>query len=608
MIRMLKSKCLPVLLAVACLIPAMQAAPAVAQTPLPDVLNLAPKGAEVVVVVPNIASLRKKFDSFSEALGLKNMPGYVNPIDEMKRELKIGDGFNENGSALIVLTGLKNSIENGEEPDIVVAVPVTNIDKFLSQYKPTKDGDIYSFDSPNGKGFARSVGKHCVMSPVKASVVDFKPGNGADTIGKAAGTLGRRYLTSSDVAIYVNVETLAPILRQKLDEAYKDMGDLFDAFGQGDDAQAQVMKSAKAMVAMMFEGLDSMLRDTNAAVIGSDMDSKGIGMTFTAQFRENSQLAKIFPGGGNAANLLAKLPGDPYMFAGAMDFRGINLAKVADSVAKQMPKDGGWISDMIKQSLPLLSKAKGMAQVYQVPQNPAGILGGFGGLSIIETDNADEYLKVNQKYVQSMNNLKMELGPDPDGKPMVLTFASKYDAGVFQIDGVSVDQYQIKMNMPPELLRQMGPMAGVMMGMGMTNQTGYVAKKGKFVLMTTLADTNLVKSGLKALGEGKGLGTDGPTAMTRKAGLPAKSAGEFYISVGGIIKTIQPFLAMMAPNGPQIQVPENLPPIALGMSAEDSGMAVRFYAPMPLIQWVKDFAMQMQAGGGQNGGAPPAPF
>lgn len=608
MIRSVTTKCLPVLFLMACLAPALHVAPAQAESPLPDVLKLAPKDAQVVIVVPNIQTLRKKFDTFAESLGLKNMPGYVNPVDEIKRELNVGDGFNENGSALIVMSKLENAIENGEDPLVTVAVPVSNYDKFIAPYKPTKEGDLHVFDAGGETVYTRKSGKHCIMSPTKSLVADFKPGNNTDAIAKAAGTLGKRYLASSDVSIYVNVESLAPILRQKLDEGYRDMADLFDAFGQGDDAQAQMMKTSKAMASMFIEGLDSMLRDTTVAVLAGDMDSKGIGMTFTAQFREGSQLAKIFPGGGNASNLLAKLPGDPYMFAGAMDFNGINLAKIADTMAKQMPKDGGWIADMMKQSLPLMAKAKGMAMVYPVPQNPAGILGGFGGISLVETDDPDGYLKLNQKYVKSMNSLKMDLGPDAEGKPMQLTFASKYDANVFEIDGVSVDQYQIKMNMPPELLRQMGPMAGVMMGMGMTNQTGYVAKKGKYVLMTTLADTNMVKAGLKALSDGKGLGAEGPTAKTRKVGLPGKTAGEFYISVGGIIKTVQPFIAMMAPNGPQIQVPENLPPIAMGLSAQDSGMAVRFYAPMPLITWIKDFAMQMQAGGGQGGDAPPAPF
>lgn len=580
-----------------------------AQAELPKVLDLAPKGAQVVVVVPNISSLRKKFDAFAEALGLKNMPGYTNPIDEMKRELNIGDGFNEQGSALIVISNLQVAIEDGDEPDMTVAVPVTNYDKFLAPFKPTKDGDIDTFDADGETVFSRNLGTHCLLGPSKDVIANYKAGNAGKAIGDATGVLGRRYLSNSDVAIYVDVESLAPLLRKKLDEAYKDMSDLFDAFGQGDDGQAQMMKSVQAIGLMFVDGIDSMLRDTNAAVFAADMDSKGIGMTFTAQFRENSQLAKIFPGGGNAANLLAKLPSDPYMFAGAMDFNGVNVAKIAETVIKQMPKDGGWMADMIKQSLPLMSEAKGMAQVYQVPQNPAGILGGFGGLTIIEPKNIDSYLKVHRKYVDSMNKLKMDLGPDPDGKPMVMTFASKYDANALQVDGVSVDQYQIKMNMPPALLRQMGPMAGVMMGMGMTNQTGYVARKGNHILMTTLADTTLLKAGLNALSSGKGLGTEGPTAKTRKIGLPAKSAGEFYISIGGIIKTVQPFIAMMMPNGPQIQVPNNLPPVAMGMSAEGSGVAMRLYAPMPLIQWVKDFAGQMQAGGGQpGGGAPPAPF
>ena len=112
-----------------------------------DVLNAVPKNAQVVVIVPNIGGLSKKITAFGKALGLGDIQGFTDPLGELKREGGIEKGLNENGAIIVVLSGLEDSIKNGEEPNFVVFMPVTDYNDFVANFKgEEKDGLVYRLD------------------------------------------------------------------------------------------------------------------------------------------------------------------------------------------------------------------------------------------------------------------------------------------------------------------------------------------------------------------------------------------------------------------------------------------------------------------------------
>ena len=589
-------------------------APARAQT-VPDVLNLAPDDSAIMVLIPSIGQTSKKISDFVAAMGLKDLAeDMADPLAKIKGELGIQGGIDEKGSVLVVLGNVKKAIQEESEPDLAILLPITDYKAFTANFEAKEDGGVTSLTSKNSNEevFARNLGKHAVISNVKAVVADFKPGNGAAKLGASAGKLGSRYLGGSDVAIYVDVKALSPVLRPKLKEMYNEARSQIDNFAGGEGPEAQMAALGGGFLRMYFDSIDALMRDTDSAILGLDVDSKGVGMTMTAQFAKGTYVEKMFGSAkGNAAGTLSKLPSEPYLMSFAMDFAGIDIKGLMNEVTSRLPKEGGFLGEAMKQSVTAMSKAEAMASTYYVPQAAAGIFGGMSGVTVFQTADAAGYIKANKEMMIGMGKMKFDLGADPDGKPMSISYTTKYQDKVVEIDGVTVDQYMVKTNFPPAMLQQMGPMGGLFMNF--TTTSGYIGTVGKNVIMTTQPDAELMKKAIAATKAGKGMGDEPVLSQVRKQGLPPNPAMEGYLSVGGLVQALGPIIAMVG--GPAIEVPNNLPPVAMGTSFDSGGMAARVYAPMPLIQWIKDTAMNLQNQGAEPGQPrpkgnrpPPAPF
>ena len=143
-----------------------------------------------------------------------------------------------------------------------------------------------------------------------------------------------------------------------------------------------------------------------------------------------------------------------------------------------------------------------------------------------------------------------------------------------------------------------------------TSYRGYVASKDNQVLISTSADPQSVTNALKVVADGSGIGSSGAIADQRQNILTPNPAMEMYLSLGGIADMANLFVGMMGM--PPIEVPADLPPVAISMSAEGDAMSGRMYVPSSSVRFIIDTAMEMQAGmgGGPGGGAPggPAPY
>jgi hypothetical protein len=119
--------------------------------------------------------------------------------------------------------------------------------------------------------------------------------------------------------------------------------------------------------------------------------------------------------------------------------------------------------------------------------------------------------------------------------------------------------------------------------------------------MTMTPDAQLLRETLAGLGRGNGLGSDGPIEQTRSTALPGQETLEAYLSVPGLIGTVNAFMAMMGQQ--PIEAPQDLPPLALGYGIEDHGISMRLYVPTKVIRFCKDTATNIMGmmGGGQQG-------
>ena len=588
---------------------------------LPDVLDHAEADAEIIFVVPNLAATSKKISQFVEALGFKDIQELSNPLATLKKELGIDKGMDENGAMVITISGIVNAVQQGQEPAMALLIPVSDYKAFVGNFDGKEENGLTTLIMPEGghAAFAKKVGNYCLVGPSKDVIANYKGGNAKAALSKAAGLIGTRHLTSNDISIYVNMKALSaqvrPMLKEVYDEAKRELGN-FD----GDGPEAKMMDLAKGMINIYFDTIDAMLRDGDAIVFGADMSTKGVGFTMTAQFREGTPLAKMFPGGkGDAASMLAKLPNNPYLMAMAFDMNGIDFQGMLDAFAKRFPQDN-WLADMVKTATPTLPLTKKMASVYYAPANAAALMTGMSSVSVIDTTDGVAYGKATKNYFTAMSKIKMDLG-EFDGTKLNFGFSTTFKENALSPEaaanvGAKVDEYVVKLDMPKELMEQMGD-AGNMVNM-MLRQTGYIATVDKTVMMTTTVDTNLLKVGVEAMKQNNGLGSTNLIKQVRENGLPANANYEAYINVGSLATLFNQFagLAQMfqadIPEIPQIEVPNNLPPLAMGGQIDSGGMSARFYVPMPVITWVKDIAMKFQGGDGaapeRQPGAKPAPF
>src|SRR5690606_38305809 len=93
---------------------------------------------------------------------------------------------------------------------------------------------------------------------------------------------------------------------------------------------AQMQEQMRMFTAMQggMQGLEnnpgeqmvrSVLRDGKTGVLGLKASGMGLTASVATTFKEGSELAQIFEGGGDASPLLARLPDAEFLFAYAVD-------------------------------------------------------------------------------------------------------------------------------------------------------------------------------------------------------------------------------------------------------------------------------------------------
>lgn len=610
-------KALTVIVASVVLALSSLAAPARAQA-VPDVLNMASSEAEILIIAPNLAAASKKISQFAEALGFKDVPQMADPLGTLKKELGISKGLNESGSLLVSITGIVEAATTGQEPQMALLIPVSSYKDFVGNFEGKEEDGVTVLSLPNGEpGYAKSVGKYAVMGPQKDVIGKFKAGNGKDAISKAAGVIGSKALSSNDLSVYVNLAVLGkqarPMLKEGREAAAGEFGLIEAAAPKG------IVDIMKGMMNVGFDSIDAILRDGDSVIFGADLTTKGVGFTTTVQFRAGTPLAKMFPGGkGNAAGMTAMLPNNPYLMAMSMDLKGIDLQGMADEFAKRMPQDG-WMADLIKSSTSMLPATKRTGVVYYAPANAASLVTGMSTITVVDTTDGKAYTKATKDYFEKMSKIRMDFG-EVEGLKMNFGFTTTYKENALSPEaaanvGAKVDEYTLKLDIPKELTDQIGDAGG--MAALLTKQAGYVATVDKTVMMTSTIDVNLLKVGVETVKKNNGIGASALVKQVRESGLPADANFEAYVSVGSIVELFNQFSALAQmfgggelPEIPKIDVPNNLPPLAMGGQVDSGGMSARFYIPTPVINWIKDTAMKMQGGEApdRDPNAKPAPF
>lgn len=589
---------------------------------LPAALSQAPAGAHVVVIFPSMSDFSGKIALLNQTLGLES-DEMADALGTFKAESGITEGLDDAGSALIIIQDLATAIETEQEPDFLLVLPVTDYPTFIANFLPeggalVTDG-VTPVTLPDGQdGFAKEVGGYAVMGDVEQAVTDYAAGGDANAIGDRVGELGLHYLDSCDAAAYVDIKALAPTLIEAIDKGLAEMQGEFDRMSQSGAMDAASLDSMKAMFALYGTAGKAIINSSEGVVATLDITEHGVGLTYAANFIPDSPVTKYLPGNGDGtASVLARLPKAPYIVAGAYDAKAIAFSELIEAALNAIPEGNAQV-DAYRKAIPLVKQIQQYAGVFYTP-DPNALMTQSGVLKVLQTYKVQDgpaFLKQTKDYINEMNGMAIPMAvPALDGgAPPAMTYATSYTENALQLDGVQVDQYSMEMQMPPQMLNQMGPAAGMMQMF--TNFTGYATQDDGHYLSTTTLDQQLITQGLATGKTGDGMGSGDTLALIREKAVPPGPAAEAYLSFAGIVDTVGPLAAMFG--GPAIQAPADLPPVAMGLGIQGSSSATRFYVPNEttkfIIDTVKDVQTQMMGGpGGPAGqpygpGAPPPPF
>ncbi|MFP4144713.1 MAG: hypothetical protein ACLFV3_06180 [Phycisphaeraceae bacterium] len=577
------------------------AAPARAQ--MEQAIQQVPQNAEVVIVVPSLAQLNQKIATLQQELNIP-IAEMGDVLAEFKQKAGIDGGLDDEGSLIFAISNLPAAMQQQGEPSYLTLLPVSDYDAFLEAFdglQPVEDGE--GMMNGDRDMFVRQAGAFALISNDQQAVQQYQAVDDASQILESLGTLGRRYFEDADAAVYVDVEALAPALKQMLEQGMA----LFEQ-QTAQPGMAQQQEMALAMMQGYNEFIRTSLDSTTAAVVTLDITDQGVGITQAFDYREDSGLAELLPGSDQGAQtILDALPDQPYLFAAGVDTRALDLPAMLDTLFGNLSEEqAGFLAMNMQASQELLENADGVASAWYPPAAGGMAMGGipFNVINVYQVEDGQQFVDQIQTYVTELNNQTVSLGPtmpgmgqqNQQGGPS-MTFRTSYTENAATIDGVEVDQYSFRVQLPPEAMQQMGPAAGFLGGM--LNYQGYVVALDHHAIQTTGTDLQLLKAAVAAAQDQKGLGSQQAIQQIREQALPNNPALETYVSFDGIARMANNFMPMMGM--PAIEVPENLPPVAYGGAIEDSSLAVRFYVPLDTAKFVRETIQQFQGPAGQPG-------
>ncbi|MBI1372084.1 MAG: hypothetical protein GC159_04905 [Phycisphaera sp.] len=556
-----------------------------ARAAAPAIIKQIPDTAPGFLVVSNLSEASKKIALLDEQLGLAN-PMMQNALAFAKTSMNMVQGINDNGSLVVVVPSMP--ADPGAEPPVIMLIPVTNYGAFLKNFGVDGGAGVSPIQLQGEPGFAKQLGAYAVVGNQQDTVASFQLQN--NQFSERAGVLGNKVMTDSDVTIYLDYTKLGPMLQPMVMMSMMQLQEQMKNQPAGTPGE----KLGQAFMGIWSEVVNAFMRDAQAMVIGLDIDENGIGLSGSAQFKAGSPLAATFGKSPTKPIQLDRLPSRPYLMASAIDMSTLPVAEWAKAVAAKMPDDA--FGTMMKNSLKVFELNTGQTQqAYYAPG--AGAAPGaslFNSVSVFTTDNPKAAVKAQRQIIVDM--AKLELMPG-------MKYLTSYEEDVMQVEGKQVDQYSMRMQIPPDQMAQLGP-AAMFLGQDMG---GYMVATDKAVIMTSGADPKLIKEAIGVADGGGKLGADAGIQAVQNELHPHR-VSEAYISVDNLTKMVGGFAALFMP-GVNFSMPADTPPIATSVSVHNGGMSVREYVPMKVIVGVNKMIQGiMQQQGGPGGAAPPLSF
>lgn len=559
-----------------------------ANADVPEVLDRVPASTPVVISIGNVNAFFSQAEAITGAMNQADAQAGV----QMAKAMLSMPGINAEGSAAIAITSVEGMNEEGEEPPMVILMPVSDYAALVGNFGGTGEG-LEMLNIEGNDVFVKDLGGgYAMVGPKQETLEAFDATEGNTEEHEAMlGDIGQRMAEESTILVIANMDHLREPMLAGWAEASQNMGQMM-AMGGQDAEQAQ------ASINMMDGFVQAFGRDAQRGLFGLSGGDYGFSFEIGASFKGGSELAGTFSQSGDAAKLMNKLPGGPYLFAYALD----SSAPGIKSMIAKMAEAGNQMNQVPGMNpVAFLNNARGMAQTIGL--NPAGLMGGLfvNTTAVIDSPDANGLISMFGEQIKATN------GQVASGLSMTTTFADAPE----QIGGV--DAYKWSMQMLPDMntpgAMQMQMMMPMLFGPS-GGPNGYAAAADEnTVVVTYSTSASLLEKAVGAAQNGGELAKN-EMVMAQCERLHDEAFGYVYVDMGTILKAVLPTVAMFA--GPvNVDIPENVTPLAMSMASSGGGVGIRTVVPTDLIELMKETgaAFQGMAGGmgGPGGGQEEAP-
>jgi hypothetical protein len=575
-----------------------------------QVLQQVPADAMVVVKFTNLEQVSKKVANFAQQLGVAQMqPEFADPLGALEKHAGVSKGLDRAGD--LVFAFLDPEAHGGPDNSMVILFPVTNYQTFLSNFPDAKaEGAVTQATMGDDKkpAFFAEWGKYAAVSPNK-DVVAQKPAGALSVQGLAA-----REMQGKDATMYVNMAAVrAKALPMIQGQRQGWVAQMEQQFGNNPNAQ-KYLPLAKAAVNAGLNFAEQFLQETQSFTWGVNLTNDGIGSTMMVEFEPASKLATQVARLKNTDNqLMAGLPEGKYIFYGGFvcdpkvstDIFNDMVGPVMNdlnAVGEQAKPVNDWINATRAQLGTMTSTSFGML----VPTTPLGAGSVIQEVAITRGDAAT-LTKATKENLQATNALTQSLqgmmGAAAQGVQMP-TYTFNDNAKT--VDGVQLDQFQMKLNENPQTPQEAQATQMMKMMYGPQGLGGYIGAvdPNKVIAAIGLDDATLAKAVAAAKGNQDPLAGQAELKAVSSQ-LPQNRMGAAYLALDQLIGTGVNYAKQMG-MPVNLQLPPNLAPIGMTLATEGSAIRSDVYIPAQLVQSIVAASMQMmmQMQGGKQPGGP----
>ena len=564
-----------------------------------EVLSVLPSDALVVIKVKDLAGVSKKVAALSERCGLSALqPQMADPIGAIKQDLNIKGGLNESGDAAFAILNIES-----DEPQMVTLLPVADYAAFLTNFEgaSTENGITTFTNAAGGETvYVASWGNYAAISPVK-SIVEAQ-GQGITLPASA-----NAELAAKDAVMFANIPVIkTKVLPTLTEEKAEWRQQLISGLEQDENAK-KFAPLLGAAFDVYFQAAETFLNETQGSFISINITDAGANFSVVSEFTQGSYIGNFVSSlKGGTSSYLSGLPASSYLFYGGFPANSAALKPVMkdvlDPILAALPEltpEAKTALDEVRSSFDTMMDS-GAAATFGVIK-PKGQLGQeaiFQSLFVVE-GKPEAYIPAMKKYFASTGTIVKSLMPE--GAPAMPGTSFIIEDKALTAGGVSFDRIKADVNAEPKTPEE-AQMQQVMSFMYGPAGLSYVigAADDKHAIFAQGVSDEALAAAVEATKAGQDNLSSLPHIAETAAQLPADRIGVVYVAVDEIATTAIGYVSQFG-MPVKFQLPPNLPPLGVAVSASSNTMRVEYHIPSKTVESFVAAALQAM-NDARNGG------